>query len=159
MDLDYFVQKVKIVTKQEDGTYLYLGGVTDEEREARLREREEKAREDREARQKEREEKAREEGSRAGSMEEGVGIPHGQPIDIPHIEIRDMRQEATSSNPLMDILASLKRLEEKLEAQEAFNKKIEVRLDDQDEDLASLHQDLKAIHSKLDMDLCDHDDF
>ena len=91
MDLDYFVQKVKIVTKQEDGTYLYLGGVTDEEREARLREREEKAREDREARQKEREEKAREEGSRAGSMEEGVGIPHGQPIDIPHIEIRDMR--------------------------------------------------------------------
>ena len=70
-----------------------------------------------------------------------------------------MRQDATSSNTLMDILASLKRLEDKLEAQEAFNKKIEVRLDDQDEDLASLHQDLKAIHSKLDMDPCDHDDF
>ena len=59
----------------------------------------------------------------------------------------------------MDILASLKRLEEKLEVQETFNKKIEVRLDDQDEDLASLHQDLKAIHSKLNMDSCDHDNF
>ena len=32
-------------------------------------------------------------------------------------------------------------------------------MDDQDEDIASLHQDLKAIHSKLDMDPCDHDDF
>ena len=124
-----------------------------------MKEREEKAREEREARQKEREEKAREESSRAGPMEEGVGIPHGQLIDIPHIEIRDMRQEATSSNPLMDILASLKRMEEKLEAQEAFNKKIEVRLDDQDEDIASLHQDLKDIHSKLGIDPCDHDDF
>ena len=59
----------------------------------------------------------------------------------------------------MDILTFLKRMEEKLEAQEAFNKKIEVKLDDQDEDLASLHQDLKAIHSKLDMDPYDHDDF
>ena len=59
----------------------------------------------------------------------------------------------------MDILVSLKRIEDKLDAQEASNKKIEVRLDDQDEDLASLHQDLKAIHSKLGMDPCDHDDF
>ena len=74
-----------------------------------MKEMEDKARE-REARQREREEKERAEDSRASSREEGVGIPDGEPIIIPPIEIRDMRQEATSSNPLMDILASLKRL-------------------------------------------------
>ena len=76
-----------------------MGGVTDEEREARMKERVDKAREEREARQREGEEKEKAEGSRAGSREEGVGIPHGEPIVIPPIDIRDMRQEATSSNP------------------------------------------------------------
>ena len=57
MNLDYFVQKVKIVRKQEDGTYLYLGGATDEIKEVRMKEREDKAREEREARQREREKK------------------------------------------------------------------------------------------------------
>ena len=80
---------------------------------------------------------------------------------MPSVEIKDMRP-STSQEPqpsLKDILEALKRIESRMDTQAKFNKRIEKRLDDQDEDLTSLHQDLQAIHTKLDIAPCDHDGF